>query len=192
MVAMFESHPTGLRDVSAFTVPLLSDRRGGFVKLLSALSSSVTGEFEVKEVFATLSTKNVLRGLHFQSPPKDQSKYVVVLSGSVHEVVVDIRTGSPTYGTTTSLFLSAPGTDKGHPTGIFVPSGFAHGYVVLSEEATVLYIADHDFNAELDGGIAWDSTGADWPVVEPILSDKDLQLPRLADFNSPFLFKGAH
>ena len=192
MVAMFESHPTGLPDVSTFTVPLLADRRGGFVKLLSSLSTSLTGEFTVKEVFATLSTRNVLRGLHFQAPPRDQSKYVSVLSGSVHEVVVDIRAGSPTYGASTSMLLAAPGNDNGHPTGIFVPAGFAHGYVVLSDEATVLYIADHDFDGELDGGIAWDSTGAEWPVVEPILSDKDLQLPRLSEFESPFKFKGVN
>lgn len=190
MVAMFDRQSTTFPEVSAFTVPLLTDRRGGFVKYLSALSSPITGDFNVKEVFATLSTRNVLRGLHFQAPPKDQSKFVAVISGSVHEVVVDIRRGSPTYGQSTSMVLAAASNSDGLPTGIFVPSGFAHGYIVLSDEATVLYIADHDFSGDLDGGIAWDSVGANWPAIDPILSDKDLTLPRLDDFESPFMFNG--
>lgn len=188
MVAMFEVHPTIFPEVSTFEVPLLTDLRGGFVKLFSALSAEVTGEFPIKEVFATISKRDVLRGLHFQAPPRDQSKYVVVLSGQVHEVVVDVRKGSGTYGETIEMILQAP---QGHEgvrisTGIFVPSGFAHGYVVLSEEATVLYIADHDFDGELDGGIAWNSVKASWPVDSPVLSDKDLSLPGLQEFDSPF------
>jgi dTDP-4-dehydrorhamnose 3,5-epimerase len=190
--SMFQSHSTLFSEVSTFTVPLLADRRGGFVKLMSALSSEITGEFSVKEVFATMSNKNVLRGLHFQAPPRDQSKFVVVLSGIVHEVVVDIREGSPTYGQTAEMVLKAPNINEaGTATGIFVPSGFAHGYVVLSDEATVLYLANHDFDGELDGGIAWDSTDATWPIKDPILSDKDLSLPLLRDFKSPFKFAGS-
>ena len=184
---MFQSHSTLFSEVSAFTVPLLADRRGGFVKLMSALSSELTGDFSVKEVFATMSNKNVLRGLHFQAPPRDQSTFVVVLSGLVHEVVVDVREGSPTYGKTAEMRLTAPNIENtGTATGIFVPSGFAHGYVVLSDQATVLYIADHDFDGELDGGVAWNSVNAAWPIQDPILSDKDLSLPQLRDFHSPF------
>ena len=189
MGSMFKSHSTSFSEISTFTVPLLADRRGGFVKLMSALSSEITGDFSVKEVFATISKKNVLRGLHFQVPPRDQSKYVVVLSGTVHEVVVDVREGSPTYGQTAEVVLTAPDIDYADTaTGIFVPSGFAHGYVVLSDQATVLYLANHDFDGELDGGIAWDSVEATWPTKDPILSDKDLSLPLLRDFNSPFKF----
>jgi len=189
--SMFQSHSTIFSEVSTFTVPLLADRRGGFVKLLSALSGEITGDFNIKEAFATMSNKNVLRGLHFQAPPRDQSKYVVVLSGIVHEVVVDIREGSLTYGQTAEMSLSAPSIDDtDNATGIFVPSGFAHGYVVLSDQATVLYLADHDFDGELDGGVAWDSVDANWPIKDPILSDKDLSLPRLQNFHSPFKFSG--
>ena len=184
---MFQSQSTLFSEVSTFTVPLLVDRRGGFVKLMSALSGEITGDFTVKEVFATMSSKNVLRGLHFQAPPRDQSKYVVVLSGTVHEVVVDIRKGSLTYGRAVEMILTGPNIeDSAAATGIFVPSGFAHGYVVLSDQATVLYIADHDFDGELDGGVAWNSVNAAWPIQDPILSDKDLSLPQLRDFHSPF------
>jgi len=188
---MFQSHSTLFSEVSTFTVPLLADRRGGFVKLMSALSSEITGDFSIKEVFATISNKNVLRGLHFQAPPRDQSKFVVVLSGTVHEVVVDVREGSPTYGQTVEMLLTASKIDdEGTATGIFVPSGFAHGYIVLSDQATVLYLADHDFDGELDGGIAWDSIEANWPTNDPILSDKDLSLPKFKNFDSPFKFIG--
>ena len=191
MGSMFQSHSTLFSEVSTFTVPLLADRRGGFVKLMSALSSELTSDFSVKEVFATMSNKNVLRGLHFQAPPRDQSKFVVVLAGLVHEVVVDVREGSPTYGRTAEMRLTAPNIDNtGTATGIFVPSGFAHGYVVLSDHATVLYLADHDFDGELDGGVAWDSVDAKWPTKDPILSDKDLSLPQLRDFHTPFKFQG--
>jgi len=131
----------------------------------------------------SLSQKNVLRGLHFQSPPHAQGKLVRVIKGSVLDVVVDIRKRSPTYGKHFSLELN-----EQNKTMLWVPEGFAHGFVTLQDETIFYYKCNNYYNKESEGCVKWDdpSLGIDWHVSEPVLSDKDLSGTPFADFVSPF------
>ena len=191
MVERFQYHGTKFDGVFTFSVLMLDDRRGGFTKYFSNLSRLLLNDFVIKEIFVTTSIKDVIRGMHFQLPPLPQSKYLFVLTGEVFEVVVDLRADSETYGETYSTRMKASqvGDISIVPTGIFIPAGFAHGYLVTSEHATVVYCADFDFDPQLDAGVAWDSIDFDWPINNPIISDKDLVLPKLRDFSSPFVKK---
>jgi len=135
------------------------------------------------------SCYGVIRGLHYQLPPHAQTKFVRVLEGTVLDVVVDIRKGSPTYGEAFSIELSADNKKQ-----LFVPAGFAHGFSVLSERAQLLYKCDAFYNKESEGGISFKDPALkiDWqiPADEAIISDKDKDLPSLKDCKNTFEFKG--
>ena len=132
------------------------------------------------------SSYGVMRGLHFQRPPYTQSKLVRCVKGSVLDVAVDIRKGSPTYGQHVAEEL----TEDNH-LAMFIPKGFAHGFAVLSETAVFQYKCDEFYHHESEGGISIldDSLGIDWriPTDKAILSDKDTKHPLLKDFDSPFI-----
>lgn len=132
----------------------------------------------------SMSSYGVMRGLHFQCPPFTQSKLVRCVKGSVLDVAVDIRKGSPTYGQHVAVEL----TEANHRQ-FFVPRGFAHGFAVLSETAVFQYKCDNFYAPEADGGINIkdESLGIDWqiPTSNAILSDKDLKHACLKDFDSP-------
>ena len=133
----------------------------------------------------SMSSYGVMRGLHFQRPPYTQSKLVRCVKGSVLDVAVDIRKGSPTYGKHVAVLL----TEDNHRQ-FFVPRGFAHGFAVLSETAVFQYKCDNFYAPEADGGINIkdESLGIDWqiPVESAVLSEKDIKHLCLADFDSPF------
>jgi len=135
------------------------------------------------------SCYGVIRGLHYQLPPHAQTKFVRVLEGTVLDVVVDIRKGSPTYGEAFSIELSADNKKQ-----LFVPAGCAHGFSVLSERAQLLYKCDAFYNKESEGGISFKDPALkiDWqiPADEAIISDKDKDLPSLKDCKNTFEFKG--
>ena len=131
------------------------------------------------------STRGVMRGLHFQRPPFTQSKLVRCVKGSVLDVAVDIRKGSPTYGRHVAVEL----TEDNH-LQFFVPRGFAHGFAVVSDVAVFQYKCDNFYHPEADGGISIQDTslGIDWHLYpsQAILSEKDLKHALLKDFDSPF------
>lgn len=133
----------------------------------------------------SMSSYGVMRGLHFQRPPYTQSKLVRCVKGSVLDVAVDIRKGSPTYGQHVAVELS----EENH-LQFFVPRGFAHGFAVLSETAIFQYKCDNFYAPQADGGISIkdDSLGIDWkiPTENALLSEKDTLHPLLKDFDSPF------
>lgn len=135
----------------------------------------------------SMSAFGVMRGLHFQRPPFAQSKLVRCVKGAVLDVAVDIRKGSPTFG----QHVAAELTEENHRQ-FFIPRGFAHGFVVLSETAVFQYKCDNYYHPESDAGISIldTSLGIDWRIdpAKAILSDKDLRQPLLADFDSPFDF----
>lgn len=132
----------------------------------------------------------VLRGLHFQAPPHAQDKLVRCVRGRIWDVAVDIRTGSPTYGQWVAAELSA---DNGRQ--LFVPVGFAHGFVTLEPDTEVEYKVSDFYAADCEGGLIWNDSDLNlpWPLPPegPTLSDKDVLLPRLADFTSPFAYDGS-
>ncbi|HET7198931.1 MAG TPA: dTDP-4-dehydrorhamnose 3,5-epimerase, partial [Burkholderiales bacterium] len=132
----------------------------------------------------------VLRGLHFQAPPHAQAKLVRCVRGRVWDAAVDVRRGSPSYGRSVFAELSAENGLQ-----LFVPVGFAHGYVTLEAETEVEYKASDFYAPESEGGVAWNDPdlALPWPLGgrEPILAAKDRALPRLADLESPFAYDGA-
>ena len=129
-----------------------------------------------------------LRGLHFQTPPRAQDKLVRCIRGRIFDIAVDVRNGSPTYGQWVGAELSAKNGDQ-----LFIPVGFAHGFLTLEPNCEVVYKCSDTYAPEADGGIAWDSVGIDWPLpmeTTPELSDKDRCQPSFADFDSPFAYDG--
>lgn len=135
----------------------------------------------------SMSTRGVMRGLHFQRPPHTQAKLVRCVQGRVLDVAVDIRRNSPTYGRHVAVEL----TQDNHRQ-FFIPRGFAHGFAVLSDEAIFQYKCDNYYAPQADGGISiTDPTlGIDWRLdpADAILSEKDTRHPLLADFDTPFTF----
>lgn len=131
-----------------------------------------------------------LRGLHFQTPPCAQDKLVRCIRGRIFDIAVDVRRGSPTFGKWVGAELSA---ENGHQ--LFIPIGFAHGFMTLEPDCEVVYKCSAFYAPEHDGGIIWNDPDidVDWPIpdeVLPELSNKDQILPRLADFDSPFEYDG--
>ncbi len=139
--------------------------------------------FGIEEDFVqdnlSYSEHGVLRGLHFQSP-QGQGKLVYVISGEVFDVAVDIRRGSPTFGRWEGYYLS--GENKRQ---LYVPAGFAHGFCVTGESALFAYKCTDYYNREAEKGLLWNDPdlGINWPLENPVLSDKDLVLPRLKELN---------
>ena len=136
---------------------------------------------DFKESLCTTSTKNVLRGMHFQTPPADHVKLVYCIDGEVMDVVVDLRKNSLTFGRHQKFLLSS---ENGRI--LYIPRGLAHGFLTLSDTATMIYNLTSVYSPENDKGILWSSCGIDWGITAPILSERDKKNPALAEFDSPF------
>lgn len=173
---------TELRGVYVIEPRVFQDDRGLFIKIFHEQTFKESGlSCDFKEVFYSTSMKDVIRGMHFQIPPQDHAKLVYVVSGKIFDVVLDIRKNSPTFGKCLSVELS-----DDNKKSIYIPSGFAHGFCVLSDEATVIYMQTTMHSPEHDSGIRWDSFGMEWGIKNPILSQRDKNFPELKKFDSPF------
>lgn len=135
------------------------------------------------------STRGILRGLHYQNPPKAQGKLIRVLSGAIYDVAVDIRKASPTFGKWTAASLSAESKKM-----LYIPSGFAHGFCVTSDEAEVLYMTSEEYAPECEAGIIWNDPelAIDWPITEPVLSERDRKWPVLRKAQNTFEWIASH
>jgi len=131
----------------------------------------------------SFSKKGVLRGLHFQKPPMAQDKLARVIKGEVFDVVVDLRRQSPTFGQWLGLILSEENRQM-----LFIPKGFAHGFLTLSATADFEYKVSNLYSPENDSGLLWNDpeVGIDWPIKNPILNDKDKKQPRLKELGEVF------
>lgn len=179
--------PQSIPDVLLLEPRRFGDDRGFFSEVWkrSALAAQgFTVDF-VQDNHSLSREVGVLRGLHFQRPPTAQGKLVRVVRGRILDVAVDIRQGSPSYGQHVALELSAEGWNQ-----LWIPRGFAHGFMTLEPDTEVLYKVDAEYDATTDGGIAWDdpALGIKWPLppAGPILSEKDRKAPRLAEIPPPF------
>ena len=164
------------------------DERGYFFESYSQRDfEAQVGDIHFVQDNESMSTRGVIRGLHFQRPPFTQTKLVRVVSGSVLDIAVDIRKGSPTYGQHVAVELTGENQRQ-----FFIPKGFAHGFAVLSEKAVFQYKCDEFYLPEADGGIQLDdpALGIDWqiPTSEAIRSQKDLTLPLLRQIDNPFVY----
>ena len=157
-----------------------TDERGFFVETFNhkVFAGSGIDTGFVQDNYSFSRGKGVLRGLHFQYPPHAQTKLVAVMTGSVYDVIVDLRKDSPTFLKWTGIELKSDDM-----TMLYVPKGFAHGFCTLQENTRVLYKVDAHYAPQADGGLRWDDPdlGIPWPCTSPILSAKDSTLPLLGD-----------
>ena len=166
------------------------DARGWFTEVYSVPAFAQLGiscTF-VQDNHSLSAAPFTLRGLHFQLPPRGQDKLVRCIHGRIFDVGVDIRRGSPTYGQWVGAELSA---ENGHQ--LFIPSGFAHGFLTLEADCEVVYKCSDTYAPDVDAGIRWDSVGIEWPLPRghaPELSAKDTHLPELAGLESSFPYDG--
>ena len=169
---------TNLKDVLILEPRIFEDPRGFFVETYQKTRYTDAGvDADFVQDNLSFSRNNTLRGLHFQYP-HDQAKLVQVLQGEVFDVAVDIRRGSPSFGKWCTSCLSAENKRQ-----MFIPAGFAHGFCVLSDIAVFHYKCSDYYSPECESGVLWcdPDLGIDWPVKEPILSEKDAVYPRLKD-----------
>jgi dTDP-4-dehydrorhamnose 3,5-epimerase len=158
---------------------LFGDERGFFMEVYAEREFRNAGiDMNIVQINHSRSSKGVLRGLHFQRHPYEQAKLVRCIRGEIMDVAVDIRKGSPTFGKHFSLNLS-----ESNRLMLFIPRGFAHGFLALSEEVEVEYAVDNHYAPEYEGGIIWNDPdlGIKWPTNNPILSEKDKKWPRLRE-----------
>lgn len=176
----FEFERQKIEDVILIKPKVFGDNRGFFMeayKKSEFFENGITVEFNQDN--HSKSTKGVLRGLHYQKSPYAQAKLVRCSKGRIYDVAVDIRSESKTFGQYVKVELSEENKQM-----LFIPEGFAHGFVVLSEEAELLYKASGEYAPQADRGIRWndETIGINWEIdFEPILSEKDMVQPFLKD-----------
>jgi len=177
--------------VLLLTVRRFEDNRGWFSESYHQAKWANAGidETFIQDNHSLSRPVGTIRGLHFQAPPHAQAKLIRCIRGAIWDVAVDIRHGSPTYGQWQAAELSA---ENGHQ--LYIPAGFAHGFVTLQPDSEVAYKASALYAPENEGGLRWDdpALGINWPLPSSgaIVSDKDAVLPRLADLESPFAYEG--
>ncbi|MDY3800681.1 MAG: dTDP-4-dehydrorhamnose 3,5-epimerase [Bacilli bacterium] len=188
---------TELNDCYIIEPSVFGDNRGYFSPYFIQKDFDELGFERVVQTNRSKSGKGVLRGLHFQKEPMTQAKIVEVISGAAIDVVVDMRVESSTYGKSTAVLLTPYDKDKENSgRQLFVPRGFAHGFLSLEDNTVFQYLIDNDYAPSHEGGIFWNDPdlGIDWEgmmkkydIKEPLLSEKDQVHPLLKD--SPIYFK---
>lgn len=178
---------TDLPGVIIIEPDVFGDARGWFMETWTKQKLADLGidvDF-VQDNQSYTANKGTLRGLHFQMDPMAQAKLVRVVRGTVMDVAVDIRKGSPTYKKWTSVILSAENKRQ-----FFIPRGFAHGFVALSDDVEFVYKCDNYYSKECDRSIKWNdpTIGVEWNVEDPLVSEKDNSAPLLDDSDCNFKF----
>ncbi len=181
---------TKLPGVCIVEPELHGDARGWFMETYSTAAMRAIGidAAFVQDNQSFSAGRGTLRGIHFQNEPMAQAKLVRVVRGAVLDVAVDLRRGSPTYRQWVAVELSAENRRM-----LYIPRGFGHGFVTLTDEANFCYKVDNLYCPELDRGVRWNdpSIGVDWGVEDPILSKKDMNSPLLADSDCNFVYEGS-
>ena len=175
----FEFKRLEIPDVILIKPKVFEDERGFFMETYKKEDferAGIRGEF-VQDNHSR-SKYGVLRGLHFQKEPYAQAKIVRCIRGVIYDVAVDLRGNSPTFGKYVGVILS-----EFNKYQLYIPRGFAHGFVVLSDVAEVVYKVDNVSAPDYDGGVIWNDPdiGIDWPIEEPVISKKDQKLPTLRE-----------
>jgi dTDP-4-dehydrorhamnose 3,5-epimerase len=174
-----------ISDVILITPKVFEDARGFFLESYKKnvfQANGITVDFVQDN--HSFSKKGVLRGLHFQKPPMAQDKLVRVVTGEVFDVVVDLRKHSPTFGQWLGIILSETNKQM-----LFIPKGFAHGFLALSATADFEYKVSNLYSPENDSGLLWNDpeVGIDWPIKDPFLNDKDKKQPRFKELGEIFV-----
>ena len=174
---------TPIQDLLLLTPKLFRDERGYFMESYNKKKLEMVIREDFVQDNESMSKKGVLRGLHLQLPPHTQSKLIRVIRGSILDVAVDLRRTSPTYGKHFKHILSGENKKQ-----LYIPGGFAHGFLCLEDDTILNYKCSAYYNAESETSILWnDSTlGIDWGIEDPILTDKDRDAKNFTTFDSPF------
>jgi len=180
-----EIKETSIPDVKLVIPDVFGDNRGWFMETYSRRDfedAGITAEF-VQDNRSFSSKKGIIRGLHFQRNPMCQAKLLTCLKGEILDVAVDLRKDSPNYKKWISVKLTAENKKQ-----IFIPKGFAHGFLTLTDDVEIMYKCDELYSPECDGGIRFDDPeiGVEWGVENPILSEKDKNAPYLKDIKLDF------
>lgn len=174
-------------EVIAVEAVPFTDERGFFLECFkesSFLEHGIDTRFVQDNI--SHSTKGVLRGLHYQKCALAQAKLVTTIRGEIFDVAVDLRKGSPTYGRWVGEILS----ERNHR-ALYIPAGFAHGFLVLSDEADVYYKVSNEYSPEHTRGISWNDPdiGISWPLRNPIIKDSDAWQPQLKNADNDFQYR---
>ena len=157
------------------------DNRGLFVKPFSWLFDNYKSlNFQINEIYYSISKKNVIRGMHFQKPPMAHTKLIYITSGQITDVLLDMRKSSSKFKTFIELSL------KANENALLVPPGIAHGFLSIEDGTTVVYNQSSPYSIDHDDGILWNSFGYNWDVDKPIISKRDQLLNPLMDYITPF------
>jgi dTDP-4-dehydrorhamnose 3,5-epimerase len=165
-----------MRGVSLIEAKVSSDSRGFFSKILDYEALRTITKFEVREVFITTSKVGTLRGMHLQIKEAENWRAIHVSKGTVFDVLLDLRKEEPTFKSIQTNILASD-----QPRTLIVPPGVAHGFQALTD-AEMLYISSHEYNSSLDTGINPFSIQVDWPIEVSAISERDLNLKSLSDF----------
>ena len=176
---------TKIPEVKIIEPDVFGDYRGYFMESWSEPKYAALDFVPVQDNESFTAKKGTLRGLHFQQNPMSQAKIVRVVTGAVMDVAVDLRKGSPTY----LQWVTADLSGENHRQ-FYIPRGFAHGFLTLTDNVTFCYKADNLYSKECDRSIRFDdpAIGVDWGITDPILSEKDQKAPKLADSDCNFVY----
>lgn len=185
-----KAEPTSLPDVIRLTPRRIADARGYFIETFrweKFQEFTGTNVDFVQENQSLTRKANTIRGLHFQGPPHGQGKLIRCLQGSILDVAVDIRRGSPSYGDFVAVELSAENDRQ-----LWIPAGFLHGFRTLEDNTIINYRCTHTYAPQSEGAVMWNDPdlAIDWGIETPkSISEKDLNAMSFADFTSPFAYK---
>lgn len=178
----FEFEPQKIKDIILIKPKLFGDNRGFFMECYKKSEFAANGiDVEFKQDNHSKSAAYVLRGLHYQAKPYVQAKIVRCVKGRIYDIAVDIRPNSETFGQYVKFELSEENKKM-----LYIPEGFAHGFVVLSDEAEILYKTSKEYTPQADRGILWNDKdlNIDWGIdFEPVLSEKDKVQPKFSEIN---------
>jgi dTDP-4-dehydrorhamnose 3,5-epimerase len=182
-IALMKIEKTFIKDLLVLSPTIFTDKRGYFLESYNKKNLEYILDIDFVQDNESSSQKGVLRGLHFQKPPFTQAKLVRVINGSVLDIVVDLRKDSETYGQYFKHILSAKNKQQ-----LFIPEGFAHGFLVLEDNTIFSYKCSKYYNKESEVSLLWnDATiNIDWEIKNPIISEKDKNAQAFVDFVTPF------
>ncbi len=181
-INMFEKVETGIPGCYIIKPRIFSDERGTFIKVFhSELFEKLGLRSDFREEYYSVSSKGVIRGLHFQTPPSQHVKCISCLNGSIFDAIVDLRKNSPSFGRNFTIELKSS-----EPAILYIAEGIAHGFMALEDNTVFLNKTTTVFDPENDTGIHYNSCGIDWPGIPGIVSEKDQNMIPLNDYDSPF------
>jgi dTDP-4-dehydrorhamnose 3,5-epimerase len=173
---------TFIEGLKVIRLDRFTDLRGSFLKVFNAdFFAENNLDIYFRESYFSVSCKNVIRGMHFQVPPFEHAKLVFLNQGAITDAILDIRKNSPTFGRFFIIEIS-----EDNPAAVYIPVGCAHGFLSKTDHTMVTYLQTTVYNPDTDKGIKYNSFGFDWGVLNPIVSERDINFPEFNDYKTIF------